>query len=815
MASIRNSISLTDRMTPTLRSILRSMDSTLRVMKNLDRASNKGTLSKAYRQAEKDIRRANNQLMKMDNYTKMVGSTATKAAGGYGKLSMTIGAVGRGMQALGTSSTFFLQSLASGVYLAQKLGKAINGVMTTSDTARSQVARLGLYNTSKYSNEQLYGKVFDTAMATRSDLTDTADLVNKLLISGVYSGTGAAQSAIGTAGIINKALIAGGGTSEENQRALKQLTQGLASGVLQGDELRSIREQTPYFAQVLAEGLAKVDDRFEGIGIGDLKELGAQGELTADRIVNAMWAMQDEVNKDFEKMPKTFGQAMTSLGNIWEYFLFLLSGADGPLGKINDRLWQFVDYLQSPQGLELLESVAVGINAIASALSWVMGKVGEFVVYLQENAPVAQALFVTLGVVAAAAGLKAAIAWIQACWPILLVAAAVYLGAYAFLEAGYTAEQVAGAIVGGIYWVLAAIWDVIVIIGMVVLWCVVLIGQALVLIGAIVVEAILFIIACLMYIGAAILQLIIWIVAIILLALQGIVQLVVWVVEAIITIIWFLLTVIKTVFLLIETVIRGVIVGIVGAFYGLAQAVLGALSLIAQGIDAIFGSSLADTVGKWSTDLEGTFTTFVKEQGPQKSVEEIGQVWEDFGSGVADMFTNEEVNPMYRMDDTWNATADLSDGLWGAVNKGDNALFGAMDGTWDWTSGALVDMAMFGINGTDFLSGGMLNLGDAYDSGYTAGSNVVGAIGDLTLGAGEVEVTGGYLDGINSDVSLSDEDVQLLRDMAARDYLLQLQTITPVANVSFGDVRETADVNKIVEVIEQMVEEQMATSLVS
>ena len=68
MASIRNSISLTDRMTPTLRSILRSMDSTLRVMKNLDRASNKGTLSKAYRQAEKDIRRANNQLMKMDNY---------------------------------------------------------------------------------------------------------------------------------------------------------------------------------------------------------------------------------------------------------------------------------------------------------------------------------------------------------------------------------------------------------------------------------------------------------------------------------------------------------------------------------------------------------------------------------------------------------------------------------------------------------------------------------------------------------------------------------------------------------------------------
>ena len=79
----------------------------------------------------------------------------------------------------------------------------------------------------------------------------------------------------------------------------------------------------------------------------------------------------------------------------------------------------------------------------------------------------------------------------------------------------------------------------------------------------------------------------------------------------------------------------------------------------------------------------------------------------------------------------------------------------------------------------------------------------------------ETEVTGGTLDGINQDVNIGDEDIKLLRDMAARDYLLQLQTVTPVAHVTFGDVKETADVNKIVEVIEQMVEEQMATSLVS
>ena len=76
MANIRNSISMTDRMTPTLRSILKAMDSTLRVMRDLDRASNNGAQSKAYKRAEKDIKRANNQLIKMGNYNQMVTHTA-------------------------------------------------------------------------------------------------------------------------------------------------------------------------------------------------------------------------------------------------------------------------------------------------------------------------------------------------------------------------------------------------------------------------------------------------------------------------------------------------------------------------------------------------------------------------------------------------------------------------------------------------------------------------------------------------------------------------------------------------------------------
>lgn len=768
MANIRNSISLTDRMTPTLRSILKAMDSTLRVMKDLDRASNNGAQSKAYKRAEKDLKRANNQLIKMGNYNRMIARSAGDGERAYRRMGSAVSGAANNMRSLNATSSMFLQSLASGIYLAQKLSNALGGVMNTADTSRSQVARLGLYNTSAYSNEALYGNVFRTAMDTRSSLTDTADLTNKILISGVYSGESAVQAAIGTAGIINRALVAGGGSSEENQRAIRQLTQGLASGVLQGDELRSIREQAPYFAQVLAEGLSQIDDKFEGIGIGDLKKLGSEGELTADRVVKAMWAMQDEINKDFKAMPRTFGQAMTSISNIWQYFLWMLSDAEGPLGRINDKLWQFVDYLQTPQGLDLLNDVAQGLDILSWAITSAMEGFGQFVVFLQEHSAVAQAIFFALGTAAITAAVSTAAAWIAATWPILLLITLVGVLVYMFLNAGYAAQQIVGAVAGFILATLAVIWDAILYLVMIIIEIVAVIATAVVGLGA----------------G-------------IILVVQGIVQIIIWAVMAIITVFWFLLTIIESVFLLGKAAVQTFVIGVVGLFYGLAQAVLGIMSLIAKGIDAVFGSDLAGAVSDWSGSLEGKFTTFIEQNDPSKTMDEIGQAWSEFGSGVENMFTSDEYNLYGEMGNVVSGTGDAISGIWDMVGTSE-----------------------------DFLSEYLVDPSDAYNAGSEWGIGAVDSIEDFGLGlpgnsvldkfnTEGVTVDGGYLDGIKSDVNISDEDVQLMRDMAARDFLLQLQAITPVANVTFGDVRETADVTKIVEVIEQMVEEQMATALVS
>lgn len=776
MANIRNSISMTDRMTPTLRSIMKSMDSMMRVMQRLDKQSNNGKQSKAYRQAEKDIKRASNALIKMKNYTDMAGDAASKASSKYNRMGSSASAAANGMRALGTSSSMFLQSLASGVYLAEKLANVVGGIMSISDASRSQVARLGLYNTSEYTNEELYGQVFSTAMNTRSGLTDTADLANKILISGVYEGSGAAQAAIGTAGLINKALVAGGGTQEENQRALRQLTQGLASGVLQGDELRSIREQTPYFAQVLAEGLAQVDEKFAGIGIGDLKELGAQGELTADRIVKAMWAMQDEIDADFKQMPRTFGQAVTSLSNIWQYFLYMLSDTEGPLGRINSLIWEFVDYLQSPQGFELMNTVAAGIDIVASGLTWLMQQIGNFVVFLQDNANIAQAIFFALAAAAVIAAVSAIVAWVAAAWPILLIIALIGILVYVFLEAGYTMAEIVGFVSGVIMGAIAVIWDAIIILLAIIMWVLVIIAEAVVVLGA----------------G-------------IILIVQGIVQIILWAITTIYAVLVIIWDVIYTIAKGAWGVVKGAIVGIYALFVGLGEGVLGILWAIAKAIDWVFGSNLAGTVEGWMNGLAGSVADLNDALDPLGEFEDIGTQWTTSFETIGDMYSGsgeyDDWNITDKMADVWNGTGDI------------------MGDIWD-----------FGLGADAYLYEGLVDPSEWYNSGYEWGEGITNGIGDFALGLPTdsvfdinglqdgVNINGGDLDSVGSikgDVDISDEDIQLLRDMAARDYLLQVQSITPVANVTFGDVRETADVNKIVEVIENMVDEQMATALVS
>ena len=780
MAAINNSINLTDRMSPVLKSIMKALDSTLKVLDQLDRATNKGMNSDAFRLAQHDIEAANEALGSMNGD---LDSTNQKLDSMNNTLTTTkkrlnlLHAAGSMFSALGDSATKFISSLDHGLNILERISDKIGDVLTTADRARSQVARIGLYNKSAYSNEQVYGQVFSTAMATRSGLFETGDLVNKLLMSGVFTGNTATTSALNMAGIINKALIAGGGIAEDNERALRQLNQALSSGILQGDELKSIREQAPYLAQVLAKGLGKIDDKFIDTAIGDLKELGSEGELTSDRVVKAFWAMQSEIDEDFKKMPKTFGQAMTSLSNIWNYFLYLISGTDGPLGKINEKLWQLIEYLQSAEGIELMNDLATGINIVVTVIGDALDKAGEFIRFLKNNTPVAEALFISLGVAAAAAGISAALSWILATWPILLLMAVVYAISSAFLDAGASSEETAGTIAGNVAYAAGIIWNALMVILDTILWVAAILGIIVVaVVGGIII------------------------------VIMSIIQAVIWVVMAIITLVWAIKVNIEAAVLNAKAwFVRGCNDAL-RTFEKFTIGVLDLLGRVAEAMDRVFGLHLSEAVAEGTEKLKKKITTYVdeyvEEHNPDKYTEEADRKMKAFRSGVHNMWTGDEYNLYDELHGVADGASTMIRGIW------DGALYG---------NEALTDA---------FLD--QDDLDDMRNAGYNWGSGLVSGVKGIIdglpdesvlegLGSG-IEVSGGNLDSVGSiknDVNINDEDIQLLRDMAARDYLLNLQQITPVAHISFGDVRETADVNKIMDVIEDMVEEQMATSLVS
>lgn len=730
MAAINNSINLTDRMSPVLKTVLKALDSTMKAMDQLDRATNKGMNSAAFKRAKADIDAANSAVSSLNgqlektgslmdrvsqkantfgtnmtsswrqylNQSKLQGNTrgviASRVMMGVGGMITAASKIPSGIKNLssGIGNAFdrvsercrmaYTETL-SFINLVEKGIGAINGLMSANDAVTSDVAKIGLFNYDKnMSNAQAYGMAYRAAENSRSDLSDTTTLINRIMMSGVYGReAGSLGSATRMAEILNKAMVVGGGTAEENKRALIQLSQGLSSGVLQGDELRSIREQAPYLASVLAEGLNKIDDRFIGTTVGDLKELGAQGELTSDVVIRALEAMQDQVDATFaDKAPRTWAQGITSIQNTIKVMTaYLQSMEGGPLSKISELVWIIADYLKSEDGIRLLAGIATGLSVVGTVLTWVVRAALTGISWLMDHSYVLIAVLVVLASMAVIAGIQMAAAWIAATWPILLVIVAIAAVIGILQVCGVSFSQIVGAICGGIAVVIAAfknfglaVWEIIANIGI------------------------------------------------------------------------FLYNLFAVDFP--SFVLEGVLM---------------AIQMFSPLLDLI--SAIGNVLGQdW--DITATLSNGVLSK--QAELESKRKDFVDTGA----------------FQDGW-----VSDAYNGGYEWGAGAVKTLTDGIGDFTGGL-----------ADFMEGNTA----LYNSATGAGVNVAG---------GNLDSVGS----IKNDVNINDEDIQLLRDMAARDYLLNLQQITPVAHISFGDVRETADVNKIMDVIEDMVEEQMATALVA
>lgn len=312
-------------------------------------------------------------------------------------------------QSVTNSLTSSVLRLAASYVGIQGLKKAVD----LSDTLVSSRARLDRMNDGLQTTKELEDMVYAASMRSRGDFMDTMGLVSQL---GTMAGDAFSSSKeiVQFAEQLNKQLALSGASGSSAQAAILQLEQGLASGVLRGDELNSVMEQAPALAKSIAD--------YMQVSVGELREMGSQGQITADIVKNALFSAAEETNAEFAKTPMTWAQVWTAASNM------AIRAMDPLLAAIN---W-VANNIQTIGPIVLSLGTAFGVMLIAA--NWT-----NILTFATEKAAAAQA-FLNAVMSANPAALAAV--------GVLVLVAAFYAGIAALNHFAGTSISATGLITG-------------------------------------------------------------------------------------------------------------------------------------------------------------------------------------------------------------------------------------------------------------------------------------------------------------------------------------------------------------------------------
>ena len=654
MATIQQSMSLYDGVTGPLRQMQQAMALTLNTFESMQNSISENV---AIDFGTQELEMARNAVNQLGAEMREIQVQQDRMTQNQDEFTQSVRRSESRMNKLGSAAI----AVNQGLELMQRIGNGINGFMTYSDEAMMINSRIGMMNDGLMKHHELQKKILQMANDTRSGYAETVDLMSKLTMSGAFDSTAHVMDMTES---INKAIRIGGGTDEMNKSAMLQLSQALGSGVLQGDELRSLSENAPYMMKVLADGL--------GVARGELKQMGADGELTTDVVIQAFENQRDVINSTFENIPRTWGDVTTKLGNSWTNFMKRLANDQGTgvLNPLINQFYAFAEWLDTPQGMSFLLMIATVIEWITNGLVFMGNVVGTVASLFIENWDFISMML--LGVSAVLAGvlipklwamvpplIAQASAWIVMNYPILMVIGSVILFMTMLHSMGVTTEQIIGTVTGIFFGLYAFLYNLV-------------------------------------------------------------------------ADIWNLFAVFGE---FLGNFCNDPLAATVRLFIGFADTVLGILESIANAMDALFGSSMADTLAGWRSNM---------------------QSWAD------DTFGEQAVT-IERME-----KLDVADNF----NKG-------------------------------------------YDFGVDLSNEATQIFEDLTTSMNSMGFEGGHIDSVGSiedTVDVSNEDLEIMRELAEMESIQNFVTLTPKVNIKTGPVSKDVDIDEIVRRIEKSIEEEMEAS---
>ena len=246
-----------------------------------------------------DVETYERKVQQLNSELEQTDGKASEAAGGLGKIGSVLA---------GFASLSFAKSM-----------------LDTADAMQSINAQVRQVVSSESEYLAVQRQLLDVANNTRASLESTANLY--VSTSRALKDYGYTQQEILTfTEATNNAMAIGGVQAQQQAAALMQLSQALGSGVLQGDEFKSIAEAAPILLDTIAEYMGK--------SRAEIKKLGSEGKLTADVIFKAISGASEKFGEQAAKMPMTMGQALTVFSNNWQSMVSKLLNDSGAMSGI-------------------------------------------------------------------------------------------------------------------------------------------------------------------------------------------------------------------------------------------------------------------------------------------------------------------------------------------------------------------------------------------------------------------------------------------------------------------------------------------------
>ncbi|MDL2215964.1 tape measure protein [Ruminococcaceae bacterium OttesenSCG-928-N02] len=735
------SLGLNDKVSPVLQKIMKSLEATQKAMEQMDKAANKGISSDAYKEMTRNIEQANKALGQLgDEQERVTKETKNWHTG--------------------------IISVTAALHLARAAMQQLQGFANIADEFTLTTARLNLMNDGLQTTAALQQQIFDSAQRARASYTATASLISRL---GMQAGEAFGSNAdlIRFAELLNKSFINAGTSAAGMESTLYNLTQALSSGVLRGQDLRVVMENAMPVVQNIADYL--------GVSVGEIRNLAAEGALSADVVREALFAAADDIEAQFQQMPKTFAQVMTSIQNQ-------------ALMKLQPVIEKFSEIINNPAFEAGIMGIVNAIGAVANGALVVVG-------VIQDNWPAVRAiLYMLIGMIgiqltqslqkavigfflvqegAEASAFASMMAWLKTNWTMLAIVATISILISYWGELGQTGQIVGLAIVGVLLLVQLAMWGVS--------------APMLAVIGIFMALAV-----AAYYFGDVIAAVIATVAGVFAWLYTGVQNIMIGFANAFLQVSAFFANAFGDAIYNVELGFYNFRVFALQVFAGIARGIQGVLDYTLGGISNIINSALSGV--NWVIDALNKIPGVDIASTGSFDFSTRGDWGASFDAMMAELEAPVERKYKHATTIDYLDQGDAFGSVYGSVYDGAQGLLGKYQS---------------GINDLLGLTDGKATSNDNIAAGLT---DITSAIEDNALGA---DSTIGSIGKINNPITLDEEDIKLMLDVSKARTINRFSTLRPSVNATFGDVRETADVDAILDALVYMMEEAEAAHMLT